>query len=177
MPLFIDGVDVHGEQYRDKLSPIDRDWVLGSFAQATAADADRAMQAAKDAFAQWRATPLAERLRLLRRVAQLIEERVYHIGAALTLEVGKNRMEALGETQETADFFSVYCDDFEQQQGFDRDAAQRSAAEHGLAQSQRDETLRRVGGDHAVQFPVCAGRRPRCGGTRDWQHRRAERCQ
>ena len=34
---------------------------------------------------------------MLRRVATLIEERVYHIGAALTLEVGKNRMEALGE--------------------------------------------------------------------------------
>ena len=58
-------------------------------------------------------------MRLLRRVAQLIEERVYHIGAALTLEVGKNRMEALGEVQETADFFNVYCDDFERQQGFD----------------------------------------------------------
>ena len=55
----------------------------------------------------------AERMRLLRKVAQLIEERVYHIAAALTLEVGKNRMEALGEVQETADFFNVYCDDFE----------------------------------------------------------------
>ena len=39
-----------------------------------------------------------------------------HIAAALTLEVGKNRMEALGEVQETADFFNVYCDDFLQQQ-------------------------------------------------------------
>ena len=61
-----------------------------------------------------------ERLRLLRRVGQLIEERVYDIAAALTLEVGKNRMEALGETQETADFFYAYCDDFERQQSFDR---------------------------------------------------------
>jgi 1-pyrroline-5-carboxylate dehydrogenase len=63
---------------------------------------------------------MSERLRLLRRVGQLIEERVYDIAAALTLEVGKNRMEALGETQETADFFYVYCDDFEHHAGFDR---------------------------------------------------------
>jgi acyl-CoA reductase-like NAD-dependent aldehyde dehydrogenase len=119
--LFVDGTNAPGEHYRDKLSPINRNWVLGSFAQATSADADGAIQAARDAFGPWRATPVAERLRLLRRVAQLIEERVYHIGAALTLEVGKNRMEALGETQETADFFSVYCDDFERQQGFERD--------------------------------------------------------
>ena len=51
--------------------------------------------------------PVAERVRLLRRVARLIEERVYEIAAALTLEVGKNRMEALGEVQETADFFDL----------------------------------------------------------------------
>ena len=77
------------------------------------------MRAASDAFPRWRATPPHERIRLLRRVAQLIEERVYHIAAAVTLEVGKNRMEALGEVQETADFFNVYCDSFEQQGGFD----------------------------------------------------------
>jgi 1-pyrroline-5-carboxylate dehydrogenase len=59
-------------------------------------------------------------VRLLKRVAALIEERVYSIAAALTLEVGKNRMEALGEVQETADFFRHYAEDFERQQGFDR---------------------------------------------------------
>ena len=45
--------------------------------------------------------PTAKRMQLLRRAADLIEERVYDIAAALTLEVGKNRMEALGEAQET----------------------------------------------------------------------------
>ncbi len=117
--LHIGGADVDTATARDKRSPIDRDWLLGSFAQAGAQDVDRAMAAAAAAFPKWRATPPQERMRLLRKVAQLIEERVYHIGAALTLEVGKNRMEALGEVQETADFFNVYCDDFERQQGFD----------------------------------------------------------
>src|SRR5262245_35046615 len=118
--LHINGVDVDTATARDKRSPIDRDWLLGSFAQAGTQDVDRTMSAAAAALPKWRATPPQERMRLLRKVAQLIEERVYHIGAALTLEVGKNRMEALGEVQETADFFSVYCDDFERQQGFDR---------------------------------------------------------
>ena len=117
--LHINGQDVHTPGTREKRSPINSEWILGSFAQANSADVGQAMQAAKDAFHGWRALPSAERIKLLRRVAQLIEERVYHIAAALTLEVGKNRMEALGETQETADFFSVYCDSFEQQQGFD----------------------------------------------------------
>ncbi len=117
--LHINGEDVQAQEHRDKRSPIDRNVVLGAFSQATAADADRAMQAAKAALPRWRATPAAERTRLLRKVAQLIEDRVYQISAALALEVGKNRMEALGETQETADFFTVYCDDFEKQQSFD----------------------------------------------------------
>ena len=42
-----------------------------------------------------------------------MEQRVYEIAAALALEVGKNRMEALGEAQETVDFFRHYADDFE----------------------------------------------------------------
>ncbi len=71
------------------------------------------MAAAQAAFPAWRATPVAERARLMRRVGELIEERVYDIAAALTLEVGKNRMEALGEAQETADFFHPYAEDFE----------------------------------------------------------------
>ena len=53
------------------------------------------------------------------RAAGLIEERVYDIAAALCLEVGKNRMEALGDVQETADFFSLYADDFLKHNAFD----------------------------------------------------------
>jgi acyl-CoA reductase-like NAD-dependent aldehyde dehydrogenase len=117
--LHIDGADVDAATAREKRSPIDREWLLGSFAQAGAQEVERAMSAAAAAFPKWRASPAQERIRLLRKVAQLIEQRVYHIGAALTLEVGKNRMEALGEVQETADFFNVYCDDFERQRGFD----------------------------------------------------------
>lgn len=117
--LFIDGADAHTSMYRAKHSPIDRTLVLGHFSQATAQDAQRAIGAAHAAFPAWRALPSAERIRILRKVARLIEERVYRIGAALALEVGKNRMEALGETQETADFFTAYCDDFERQDHFD----------------------------------------------------------
>ena len=46
----------------------------------------------------------AKRVALMRKVADIMEERVYEIAAALTLEVGKNRMEALGEAQEMRGF-------------------------------------------------------------------------
>jgi 1-pyrroline-5-carboxylate dehydrogenase len=46
---------------------------------------------------------------------------VYDIGAAVALEVGKNRMESLGEVQETADLITWYCDRMEEAGGFDRE--------------------------------------------------------
>ncbi len=116
---FIDGKDVGSDTLIEDRSPINTDWVLGSFPVATKEQVDQAVAAARAAFPGWRRTPMEERNRLLRRVGELIEDRVYDISAAVALEVGKNRMEALGEIQETADFFYCYCDDFEKQQGFD----------------------------------------------------------
>jgi len=118
--MYIDGADVGGDRpMSDNLSPVDRRVVLGRFPVGDAGDVNRAMAAAKKAFPLWRATPPEERLSLVRRAAALMEERVYHIGAALALEVGKNRMEALGETQETADFFTGYAAEFERNQAYE----------------------------------------------------------
>jgi acyl-CoA reductase-like NAD-dependent aldehyde dehydrogenase len=117
--LHVGGRDVAATRTCEKRSPVDDRLVLGHFPLAGAADADRAMAVAKEAFPRWRATPPAERVRLVRRVSALLEERVYVIGAALALEVGKNRMEALGETQETADFFSGYAAEYERNAFFD----------------------------------------------------------
>lgn len=118
--LFIDGRDRPAARHGARPSPIDRDLRLGDFALADPADVDAAMTAARRAWPTWRGAPLAERVRLMRKVADIMEGRVYGIAAALTLEVGKNRMEALGEAQETVDFFRCYADDFERNEGYDR---------------------------------------------------------
>ena len=64
---------------------------------------------------------------MLRRAVALIEERVFFLGAALALEVGKNRMEALGEAQETADLIAYYCDQMEANDGLLEADGTRSA--------------------------------------------------
>lgn len=117
--LHVDGVDRPAARTYTTFSPVDRRKPLGHFPLGQAADVDQAMAAAKRAWPAWRRTPPAERVRLMRRVSELIEERAYALGAALALEVGKNRMEALGEIQETADFFSGYAAEFERNGGFD----------------------------------------------------------
>jgi len=118
--MYIDGEDVSAAHARPTHTPIDRRVEIGQFPAGTAADVDRAVAAARRAFDDWRRTPVTERVALVRRAASLIEERVYTIGAALALEVGKNRMESLGEAQETADFFMGYAAEFERNGGFDR---------------------------------------------------------
>jgi len=92
---FIDGADRAAKVTRELRSPINRNDVLGHFAEATTDEAALAIRAAKTAFPAWSRTPVTVRNRILRRVAELIEERVYDIAAAVALEVGKNRMDRL----------------------------------------------------------------------------------
>jgi 1-pyrroline-5-carboxylate dehydrogenase len=119
--LYVNGTDVASAHHVARRSPIDGTLALGDFAVAGRDHVEAAMRAARAAFPAWRATPLAERVRLMRRVADLMEQRVYGIAAALALEVGKNRMEALGEAQETVDFFRHYADDFESHGGYEHE--------------------------------------------------------
>ena len=107
------------ERFEDR-SPINTTWVLGTFPKGTAADVAVALDAARAAFPSWSRLRWQERVRLLRKVVALLEKRVYEIAAAVALEVGKNRMEALGDVQETADLIAYYCDAMERNEGFIR---------------------------------------------------------
>lgn len=120
-PMWIDGTEHGADDMFEVRSPIDREWLLGRFPRGSAPDAAAAVAAARAAFPAWAAVPWPERVRLLRRAAALIEERIYDIGASVALEVGKNRMESLGEVQETADLIAWYCDQMEANNGFVRD--------------------------------------------------------
>jgi 1-pyrroline-5-carboxylate dehydrogenase len=119
-PMTIDGRPHLGGDWFDVRSPVDTRVSIGRFALGGPAEAAAAAEAARRAVPAWAATPWRERLALLRRAAALIEERVYEFSAALAMEVGKNRMEALGEVQETADLITWYCDRMEEADGFDR---------------------------------------------------------
>ena len=68
-----------------------------------------AIAAARRAQPAWRHTPWQERLAILRRAAELISERQMNYGADMAYEVGKNRLEALGEVEEAADLIRYYA--------------------------------------------------------------------
>jgi len=117
--MFIDGKDVPAAESDERRSPIDSEILIGRFPHANAKEVDAALAAAARAWPAWRDAGTAKRVALMRKVAALVEERVYDVAAALTIEVGKNRLEALGEAQEVVDFFTVYADDFESHNGYE----------------------------------------------------------
>jgi acyl-CoA reductase-like NAD-dependent aldehyde dehydrogenase len=126
--MLIGGGNERAPRQFETRSPIDTRIVLGRFQAGSATDADAAVAAARRAFPDWASTPWRDRVALLRRAVALIEERVYYLGAVLALEVGKNRMEALGEAQETADLIAYYCDQMEAHEGYVRPMARDPVA-------------------------------------------------
>ncbi len=117
-PMLINGEERFAEETFVKISPIDLDMEMGFFQKGTEADANYAIEAAKAAFPAWRATPWQERVAILRRAADLISERLFYMGAVMSMEVGKNRLEALGDVEETADLIRYNCDAMEKNNGF-----------------------------------------------------------
>src|SRR4051794_25798718 len=63
--------------------------VVREFSPMPDAAVDQAVDAAHEAFASWRAAPVAERARLLANAARLMRERSEELAHLVTLEMGK----------------------------------------------------------------------------------------
>ncbi|MCB0254166.1 MAG: aldehyde dehydrogenase family protein [Anaerolineae bacterium] len=132
-PLFINGEERWAEETFEDRSPINSDWLLGTFQKGTREDAAEALAVARAAFDGWRKTPWQERVAIMRQAADLISERSFDIGAAVTLEIGKNRLEALGDVEETADLIRWYCDEMERNNGFIKPLNEESPKHHNTS--------------------------------------------
>ena len=99
-------------------SPGDRSLTLCRVHSATQADVADAVRAASAAAGRWARTPWQKRVALLRAAADLISDRSNELAALMSLEVGKNRLEALGDVEEAADLIRYYCQQVEDSDGF-----------------------------------------------------------
>ena len=116
--MLIGGQDVYAPEQYPVTNPANREQILAYFQLGTPASADQALQAARTALPLWSATPWQERVSLLRKAADLIEARIFDLAAVTTLEVGKNRLEALGDVFEAPALIRYTCDQLESNQGF-----------------------------------------------------------
>ena len=121
VPMFINGAKVYADDKFKLYSPINTDWHLCTAQKGSADHARAAVAAAKAAFPAWRQTPWQERVAIIRRIAEKISENSLDLSALMILEVGKNRLEALGEVEETADLLRYYAGSMEKNGGFIRE--------------------------------------------------------
>ncbi|HYT79745.1 MAG TPA: aldehyde dehydrogenase family protein, partial [Actinomycetota bacterium] len=129
-PFYVNGEARDGDGYDEERSPVDRDILIGYFGTATKQDTRDAISAAKKFFPKWSGTPWQDRVQIMRRVADVISDHVYEFAALMAIEVGKSRLEALGDVEETADLIRYYCKQMEDNQGFDFQMGALSEKEH-----------------------------------------------
>ncbi len=109
VPLWIGGEAVTTPVTAEVRAPGDPALLLGSVAQASEADVQRAVAAATRAFPAWRETAAGERAGLLRRAASLIAERRFAFAAQMVFESGKPWREADGDVCEAIDYLRYYA--------------------------------------------------------------------
>lgn len=106
-----------------EFSPFDNTILLGRFPYAADAVVDRAVAAAASGFKAWSARPGAERVAIIRKFSQLLSERRYPLAYASLYEVGKSRIEAIGEAEEAVDLPAYYAGQWEANDGYIRPLA------------------------------------------------------
>ena len=132
-PMFIDGKEVWSRETFKDVSPFNTKLVLGVFQKGNRAVARKAIEAARKAFPMWSATPWPERVRIFRRVADLISERKFYYSALMSFENGKNRYEAMADVDETADLIRWYCEEMEANRGYEYEMGQYLPGESARA--------------------------------------------
>jgi len=100
------------------VSPIDATLILGEFPIASPALVDEAAAAARAAYPVWRDLGWPARVAILRAGARALARRKYEVSIACLIEVGKSRLEAVGEVEEAIDLIDYYCGEMERSDGF-----------------------------------------------------------
>jgi 1-pyrroline-5-carboxylate dehydrogenase len=99
-------------------NPADTRVELAKFRQATEEEMHAAVEAARQAFPVWSGTDYRQRVKIMRKAAALIRKYKFELAAIMSLEAGKNRFEAMGDAEESADLIDYYCQQVMDAKGF-----------------------------------------------------------
>jgi len=106
---FINGEWVEGESAKDNVNPSDLSDIVGSYAQASQADAETAIAAAKAAAPQWSQTTPQQRADILEAVGVELLAHKDEIGKLLSREEGKPLGNGVAETMRAAQIFKFFA--------------------------------------------------------------------
>jgi aldehyde dehydrogenase (NAD+) len=106
---YIDGQWVEGASVSRNVNPSNLDDVIGEFAQADAEQTQRAISAARKAFAQWSLSTPQQRFDILDQAGSTILARKAELGRLLAREEGKTLPEAIGEVGRAGQIFKFFA--------------------------------------------------------------------
>jgi RHH-type transcriptional regulator, proline utilization regulon repressor / proline dehydrogenase / delta 1-pyrroline-5-carboxylate dehydrogenase len=109
----VNGEPVNTAEMIDSINPSNPSEVIGKVGLLSVDQTEQAIQAAKAAFPEWRKTPPKQRAAILRRAAELMEQRRAELSAWMVLETGKPLGQADPEVSEAIDFCRYYADEME----------------------------------------------------------------
>ncbi|MBD3885432.1 L-glutamate gamma-semialdehyde dehydrogenase [Phormidium tenue FACHB-886] len=109
----VNGESVNTVEMIDSVNPSNPNEVVGRVGLLSVEQAEQAIQAAKAAFPAWKKTPATERANILRKAADLMEQRRAELNAWMVLETGKPLHQADPEVSEAIDFCRYYADEME----------------------------------------------------------------
>jgi 1-pyrroline-5-carboxylate dehydrogenase len=119
-PLVIGGKEARASSEFDDRSPLDTRILLARFQNAGREQVREAIAAARAAYPAWSARPWRERVALVKKVADAIRSHRWDLSALMGYEAGKNRLECVGDVEESADLMEYYCHEMENHEGFTR---------------------------------------------------------
>ncbi len=117
-PLTLPHAPAATTAWRDSRNPADPASLLGRIEQAGPGHAEQAILTAAAVFPAWRETAVAERARLCREAARIMDTRRIELAAWQVLEVGKSWREADADVAEAIDAWRYYAEQAEQVMGW-----------------------------------------------------------
>ena len=117
-PIIINGKEIYSDNCFTASSPSDTRISVAEFPKASVDDTKNAVSSAKNAFEKWSNTPFQKRVEIFRDCADSFSRRKFFLAAIMTFENGKNRIESMGDIDETIDFMRFYALQLEKNEGF-----------------------------------------------------------
>jgi 1-pyrroline-5-carboxylate dehydrogenase len=118
-PLFINGRPCRSRAKQfQRHCPSDTRLAIGRFQQARPDHIRKAIAAAKKAYPFWKELGWEQRIAFLRKVGDIMGRHKFELSALLSLEIGKNRYDAMAEVEKSIDLIYYYCQQMNSQQGY-----------------------------------------------------------
>lgn len=115
------------------ISPIDPALVVGNFPTSTEADVAAAVAHAREGAKVWNAASVEDRLAFAARWRDVLADQKYRLGVAALFEIGKSRLEAVGEAEEAVDMLDYYPGELRATNGYTKPMNELIAGETAVS--------------------------------------------